>query len=236
MLVRKCAKRRLEVEIKKVRDYEDHVALLRHVREVVRDARDLRRRAARLGEQKLTYDVQQMMTTLLRRDELADPVREQDQAHAVVVVERGHGKQRGDVRGELAFGEAAGAEPRARGDVDREIDVELALLAVFLDVRDVHAGGHVPVDGADIVTRLVLADLFEVEPRSTKHASVRPDERLVREDPRLDLDLLDHAEDLRWDVPLPRRRMKHGGHYGTATLSRTRPMTISGVISSASAS
>src|SRR5438552_1134809 len=118
VLVRKCAKRRLEVEIKKVRDYEDHVALLRHVREVVRDARDLRRRAARLGEQELTYDVEQVMTSLLRRDELADSVGEQDQA----------------------------------------------------------------------------------------------------------------------DVPVPWRRRKHGGHYGTATLSRTRPMTISGVISSASAS
>src|SRR5207253_9774809 len=133
-------------------------------------------------------------------------------------------------------GEATGAEPRARGDVDREVDVELALLAIFLDVRDVHAGGHVPVDGADVVAGLVLADLLEVESRTAEHASVRPRERLVREDPRLDLDLLDDAEDLRWDVPLLRRRVKHGGHYGTATLSRTRPMTISGVISSASAS
>ena len=150
------------------------------------------------------------MTALARRDEFADPVREQDQPDTVVVVERGHREQRGDVCGELSFGQAPGAEPRARGDVDRQVDVELALLAVFLDVGRVHAGGHVPVDAADIVAGLVLADLFEVEPGPAENASVRPHERLVSEDPRLDLDLLDQPEDLRRDVsPLRRRR---GGH------------------------
>ena len=212
VLVAERSQRRFEVDIEKVRDHEHDVPLLRDVREIVGHARDLRPRSPRLGEEKLADHVKKVMAPLLGRDELLHPVREQDQADAVVVMERGHRKERCDVSCELALRNAPCPEPRARGDIDRDIDVELALLAILLDVRRVHARRHVPVNGADVIAGLVLTDFFEIEPRAAKHASVRPQEGLVGQDPRLDLDLLHHAQDLRrYRLPLG-PGMERGGH------------------------
>ena len=196
MLVRERAQGRFEVDVEEVGDYEDDVAFLRDVGEQVGDARDLSPRASRLGEQELTNKVQQMVATPAGRKELADAIREQHEADAVVVVKRRYREQRGHVSRQLALGDGRRPEPRARADVDREEDVELALLAEFLDVGNVHPGGDVPVDRADIVSRLVLADLLEIESGAPEDAAIRANERLVREDARLDLDLFHDAKDL----------------------------------------
>ena len=121
-------------------------------------------------------------------------------------------QQSRDVRGQLPLGDARCAEPRARGNVHRQIDVELALFAVFLDVRSVHARGDVPIDAPHVVAGLVLADLLEIEPGPAKDTAVGAHESLVGEDARLDLHLLHDAEDLgRNGLPL-RSGMERGGH------------------------
>jgi hypothetical protein len=212
VFVAERSQRRFEVDVEKVRDHEHDVPLLRDVREVVGHARDLGPGAARLGEKELAYHVEQVMTPLLRRDELPHPVREEDESDAVVVVQSRHREERRDVRGQLALRRAPRPEPSARGDVDRDVDVELALLAVFLDVRRVHPGGDIPVDGPDVVAGLVLADLFEIQPGATEDAAIGAHERFVGEDPRLDLDLFDHPEDFGWHRLALRPGRERGGH------------------------
>jgi len=231
------AERRFEIHVKEVTEDEDDVPFLRDVREQIGGARDLGARPARLREQQLADDTEEVIPALPRWEELADTVGEEHQPDPVVVVQRGHREERRDIGGKLALGDARRPEPGARRDVHGEEDVELALLAVLLDVRNVHPRGHVPVNAADVVPRLVLADLLEVEPGSPKDAPIGADERLVGEDARFDLDLLYQAKDLGRDGIGARIRDARGGHdQGTATLSRTRAMTTSGVISSASAS
>ena len=157
------AKRRLKIEVEEVREDEYHIALLGDVREEVCDARDLGARAARLGEEQLSDDVQQVMAPLARREKLAYPVGEEDETDAIVVVQGRHRQERGDVRRELELVHVRGAKPAARRDVDREVDIELAFLAVFLDVGHVHPCSDVPVDAADVVAGLVLAHFLEIE-------------------------------------------------------------------------
>src|SRR5207244_12536853 len=113
-------------------------------------------------------------------------------------------------------------------------NVGLRLLPILRVVGRPHPRRDVPVDAADVVARLVLADLLEVEAGAAEDAPVRPKERLVGEDACLDLDLLHHAEDLGWDRALGGDEIGHA--QGTGTRSRTCAMTLSGVTSSASAS
>src|SRR2546422_3151483 len=196
VLVGERAQRGFEFDIEEVGEHKDNIPLLRHVRQELSYPDELGARSPGLGEEQLADDVKQVVATRPRRKKLADPVGEQHQTDPVVVVERRDGQERGDVGGKLALGDTRRAEPSARGHVDGEVDVELALLAVLLYVGDAHPRGDVPVDGPDIVSRLVLAHLLEVEAQATENAAVRADHRFVGQDARLDLNLFYESEDL----------------------------------------
>src|SRR6185503_16032408 len=118
---------------------------------------------------------------------------EAEESDAVVAAHRGHREERCDLCGEVALALVDGPEPRRGGDVDRQEDVELAVLPELLDVRRAHPRRDVPIDAADVVTWLVLAHLFELEPGPAEDASIGSKERLVGADARLDLDLADAA-------------------------------------------
>ena len=61
-------------------------------------------------------------------------------------------------------------EPHRRRAVEQQPRGELAVLGVLADERRVHPRGHVPVDVADVVAGLVLAQVGEVEARSRGRA------------------------------------------------------------------
>jgi hypothetical protein len=68
--------------------------------------------------------------------------------------------------------------PRGR-NVDQEQDRQLPLLAEPLDKRAAAAGGHVPIDIADVVARLILPHFVEFHAAAAKHALVLPREQIV---------------------------------------------------------
>src|SRR5262249_12726028 len=102
-----------------------------------------------------------------------------------------------DLRLDLALELALGAELAGAREVDEEEDRQLALLDVFLDVRVAHARGDVPVDGADVVAELVLADFGELHPAPLEYGVVFPGHRLVDQAVGADLDPPDLPEYLR---------------------------------------
>ncbi len=111
-----------------------------------------------------------------------------DEADAVIAAERREREDARDLDRLLALGRVPGAERAGRAHVDDEDDRELALFAVLLDERAARARRRVPVDRADVVARLVFAELVEVHPATAEarlHAAV---ERVVAEAPRADLD------------------------------------------------
>ena len=187
----------VDVHVDEVGDEEHNAPLLRHVGKEPRGRRQLGAVAARLGEEKLADDPEQVLAPAARGQPLLHAFRETQQPDAVVVLQRRKREERGDLGTELALALRDAAEPRRGRAVDRKEDVQLAVLAELLDVRRAHASGDVPVDAADVVTGLVLADLLELEAGAAEDAAVRAEQRFVGEDACLDLDLTDPAHDAR---------------------------------------
>ena len=70
-----------------------------------------------------------------------------------------------------------------------------ALLGELFDEGGVHAGGHVPIDGADLVAVLVLAELVEVDALALEDGVVLAADGFADEAAGLELDAADLAED-----------------------------------------
>src|SRR5262249_57354495 len=67
----------------------------------------------------------------------------------------------------------------AAAAIDQQHHRQLALLDEALDERVAHAGGDVPVDGADVVAGLVLADLLEGDAGALEDAVVLAAEQVL---------------------------------------------------------
>ena len=89
----------------------------------------------------------------------------------------------------------AGAEGPGGAGVDGEEDRQLPLLAEPLDERRAGPRGDVPVDGADVVARLILADFVELHAPAAEHALVLAGEEVVDRAVGDDLDPSDLLED-----------------------------------------
>jgi hypothetical protein len=98
-----------------------------------------------------------------RRQHGVDVVAVEEGADAVAVA-REQARQHGDeLARDGALGEAVGAEVDARREVDQEPRRELAVLGELAHVRRLQPRRDVPVDVADVVVVLVLAQVGEVE-------------------------------------------------------------------------
>ena len=98
---------------------------------------------------------------LVRRHEALDAVGEPQQPDAVVVAGRAQRQQGRQFRGHFTLLLKAAAKVLTAADVDGQHHRQLAFLDEALDERMPHAGGDVPVNSANVVAGLVLADLFE---------------------------------------------------------------------------
>ena len=126
---------------------------------------------------------------LLGRHELLDVVGEQDQPHAVVVLDRAERDSAATSAATRAFG-ARRVPKRSLADrstssitVISRSSMNTLTKVSFMRARDV------PVDGADVVARLVLAHLAERQPLALEDRVVAARELLVGEPRRVDLDL-----------------------------------------------
>ena len=102
-----------------------------------------------------------MARALARRHKALDAVGELHQADAIVVADGAEGEHGGQLGGHLALLLRPGAELLAAAAIDHQQHGQLAFLDEALDERMAHAGGDVPVDGADVVAGLILAHLLE---------------------------------------------------------------------------
>src|SRR5207253_9303287 len=125
-----------------------------------------------------------------------DLVGEGDEADAVVVADGAEGEDGGQLGGDLALLLEEGAELVAAAAVDEEHDGQLALLDEALDEGVAHAGGDVPVDGADVVAGLIGADLLEGHARALENAVILTAEQVLDGMTRPELQVSDLAEHL----------------------------------------
>jgi hypothetical protein len=129
-----------------------------------------------------------------------------------------------------------GVGPRRTADVHHQHHRQLALLAELLDEGVARAGGHVPVDRADVIAGHVFTHLLELHPLALEGAVVLARED-IRHDPPADADvadLLDFGGIMRGSG---HRKGFHGGFRSRhGQFGGCESIRSSGVISSASAS
>ena len=89
------------------------------------------------------------------------------------------------------------AELLAAAAIDQQHHGQLAFLDVALDERMAHAGGDVPVDGADVVAGLVLADLLEGHAAALEDAVILAAEQVLDGPASTELKTADLLDNLR---------------------------------------
>lgn len=150
-------------------------------------------------EKNFADDAEDVFAAFFRRDVFLDFAGEEDQANLVVIADGGEGEDGGDFGGEFALGLFAGTEQTGAGKIDDEHDGQFAFFDELFDEGMIHSRGDVPVDGADFVAGLVLADFFEVHALAFEDAVVLPCHRFVDETEGAQFDLTDLFEDILWD-------------------------------------
>ena len=144
----------------------------------------------------LADQVQHMRLALPRRIVGLHLVTEGQQAHLVVVLQRREHQQRRDFDNQLELGPLRGTEDSRGRHVDQKQHGQLAFLAKPFDKAAARPRRDVPVDRADIVPRLVLADFVKLHPAAAKDALVLAREQIVHGSVGHDLDAADAFQDV----------------------------------------
>ena len=150
-----------ETFIQKVAHYDDYGFAVQNFAGVFEG--DLRVRAVvlRLEVKNFADEAKHVLAAFFGRDEQFDLVGVNEEAYFVVVLDGGKGKESRERCHDFAFHLLAGTEFRAAGSIDHEEHGHFAFFDEFFDVRRACSGGHVPVNGADVVAWHVLADFAE---------------------------------------------------------------------------
>ena len=139
---------------------------------------------------------QNVLPSLLGRDEDLHLVCENQESHAVVVLYGGEGQERRYLDPDLPLHLGTAAKAARSAGVDHEHHGELAFLLEHLDIGSTHPGGHVPIDGADIVPRLVLAHLRELHPLALEYRVVVARKEIVHHGAGMNIDQVYFSENL----------------------------------------
>ena len=116
--------------------------------------------------------MQDLQAAAARGDHGVDRRAVEQGADAVAVAGEQARQDPDEIAGDVALGEAVGAEVGARAEVDEEPGAELAILRKLAHIGLLQPGGDVPVDVADVVVVLVLAQIGQVEPGAAPEGAV----------------------------------------------------------------
>jgi len=160
--------------LQEVREKKDHRLAFQEPVHVIEGIGEVRALAFGFVEEDLADDPEYVRAAFARWHIRLDPVGEKEESYLVVVLGGGKGEDAGELGGQLPFRLGSGAKSTGSREVDEKHEGELAFLAVDFDKGPIHARGDVPVDGADLVARLVLADLLKVHSLAFENTMVSP--------------------------------------------------------------
>ena len=115
----------------------------------------------RLEVKDFADEAQHVLAAFLGRDEQFDLVGVNEEADFVVVLDGGECEESRERCHDFAFHLLARTEFGAAGSIDHEEHGHFTFFDELFDVRRACSGGHVPVNGADVVAWHVLADFAE---------------------------------------------------------------------------
>jgi hypothetical protein len=151
--------------------------------------------SARLEEEDFPDHPEDVGPALGRRDVEFDLIREEDQAHLVVVANGGERQHAAEFGHALAFALRGGPEIPRGTDIHQQQDGQLPLLDKFLHEGLPGSGGDLPVNGSHFIPRHVLAHLVEVHAAAFEDRVVLAGQGVIHQSVGLDLDLANLAQD-----------------------------------------
>ena len=150
-----------ETFVQEIAHHDDHGAAVQNLTGVFEG--DLRIGAVmlRLEVKNFADETKHVLAAFFGRDEQFDLVGVNEEADFVIVLDGGKGEECRERCHDFAFHLLAGTEFRAAGRIDHEEHGHFTFFDELFDVRRACSGGHVPVNGADVVAWHVLADFAE---------------------------------------------------------------------------
>src|SRR4029453_12147454 len=185
-----------EIRRLKIRDKKDHCAACNNLIQIIECQRRFRTASLRLKKQNLTNKTQGMRPTFFRRNKKLNAICEKNEANLVVVPNGAESEQAGDLCGQFTLGLRNASEISGCANIDNEHHSKLALLCKFFYKSCAQTGGHVPVDRANFIARLVFAHIFKIHSTALKDTMVITRESGFDQTARLDLERPDLFENL----------------------------------------
>ena len=122
---------------------------------------DISLRILRLKVDQFANDIKNMFLSLLGRNKFLDLVGEEHHADLIVILYGRKRQRSGNLRNDLFLHYVHGTKVTTPRYVDQQHHGQFALFFEHLYIRAHVAGGHIPVDIADIVAVLILAHFAE---------------------------------------------------------------------------
>ena len=132
-----------------------------------------------------------MRTALLRRNEKFEPIAKKKKPHFVIVPDRAECQQAGDFGSQLTLGLCGAAEIPGCAHIHDQHHGQFAFLGELLNERAAEPRRYVPIDGPDLVTGLVFADIFKIHSASLEYAVIVAGERGLDQGTSLNLQAAD---------------------------------------------
>ena len=145
--------------IVEVADYESRAVAFHHAGEIFQGATDIGTLALRLEVEHFSDDIENMLSSFLRRNVLLDAIREEDDTYLVIVLNGTEGECGSNLSSQIALHLLHRTEIERPADVYEQHHRKFPFLFKHLDVRLMKAGGHVPVDVSHIIAILIFAHL-----------------------------------------------------------------------------
>ena len=145
--------------IVEVADYESCAVAFHHAGEIFQGATDVGTLALRLEVEHFSDDIENMLSSFLRRNVLLYTIREEDDTYLVIVLNGTEGECGSNLSSQIALHLLHRTEIERPADVYEQHHGKFPFLFKHLDVRLMKAGGHVPVDVSHIIAILIFAHL-----------------------------------------------------------------------------
>ena len=172
--------------IVEIAEKEHRTVFLDGVRHKLHSLTNISLAALRLEIQQLADNEQDVLPSLLRRDELLHLIREKDDTNLIVVLDSRESQRSSNLCHHLTFGLTDGTEVQTARHIDQQNHGQLPLFLKHLHERLVEASCNVPVDIAHIVTILIFTNFRESHTPTLEGRVVFSSKDIVGESARLD--------------------------------------------------
>src|SRR5690606_21083401 len=137
-----------------------------------------------------------VVLSLFGWDKLFNTISKNEQAHTVIVLNGAECEQGTYLRGQLALCLLRCTKVSTAAQVHHQHYGQLTFFTQALDRRRAGSRSNVPVDGSNVVARVVFAHVFELHTTTFERTVIASSHHVVHQPVRIDFNLANFRQDL----------------------------------------